>query len=83
MSVTLTKIKEADIVALPSELTEGERASLLLNINVAQMLKFVNSSDGDFLKYIFNVLLNDEQIVSKEVALKIKNRQSNYSFSFP
>lgn len=70
MSVTLTKIKEADIVALPSELTEGDRASQLLNINVAQMLMLVNSSEGDFFKYIPNTLLNSDQQASKMEALK-------------
>ena len=75
MSVTLTKIKEADITALPSDLTESDKTNQLPNYNIAQLVKLVNPKDGDFLKYIPDALLNEEQIASKKVALNKQEKK--------
>lgn len=39
----MTKIKKADIVAAPADLTESDATNQPLNLNVAQLIKYVNS----------------------------------------
>ena len=68
LAVTMTKIKETDITVVPAESSVGDTTNQSLNVNVAQLIKFVNSSEGDFFKYIPDELLNEQQMASKRVA---------------
>ena len=40
-------------MAAPSDLTESDTANQLLNVNVAHLIKLVNSSEGEFLQGYF------------------------------
>lgn len=75
LAVTMTKIKETDIMAAPADLTESNATNQSLNINIAQLIKFVNSSEGEFLKYIPDDLLNEEQRKMKQVAKEREERK--------
>ena len=89
MTVTMTKIKEADIMAHPPNLIGWERANQLPNYNVAQIIKLVNSSEGEFFKYIPDALLvertakngvsfNNPVRVSEVITMKDGDIRQNY-----
>lgn len=54
-------------MAAPSDLTESDATNQPLNLNIAQLIKFVNSSEGEFLKYIPDDLLNEQQRKTKQM----------------
>ncbi|MBE7032931.1 MAG: hypothetical protein E7406_01740 [Ruminococcaceae bacterium] len=69
MSVTLKKIR-ADILA-PYDVKEQRNGTpSTLNISIAELIKNVNPSDGDFLRYAPDEMLNEAQIESKREALE-------------
>ena len=67
MSVTLKKIRADILAALPNNSSENATPSTL-NISIAEIIKNVNPSDGDFLRYVPDEMLNEEQIKSKREA---------------
>lgn len=83
MSVTLKKIRADILAALPNNSSENATPSAL-NISVAEIIKNVNPSDGDFLRYIPDEMLNEEQIKSKRESeererLKIESLKNEYT----
>lgn len=73
MSVTLKKIRADILAALPNNSSENATPSTL-NISIAELIKNVNPSDGDFLRYAPDEMLNEAQIESKNKALE-KDKQ--------
>ena len=72
MTVTMTKIKESDVV---KKLQAGESAaatSLLSdsNISIQDIFRSVKAGDGRFLKYAPDAFLNDEQKAEKRRAIQ-------------
>ncbi len=95
VSVTLKKMK-ADLMGTPSEQSSYRIPKPTSIYSLSEIIKNVNSSDKDFLKYIPDELLNEEQISSKRIALseeKIRleamrkeyadKRKQGHTFSVP
>ena len=74
LAVTMTKIKETDVMVAPADLTVSNATNQSLTLNVAQLIKYVNSSEGEFFKYIPDDLLNEYQRKNKQIA-KEKEKQ--------
>lgn len=71
VAVTLKKTEAVDLNADPSyETTSATTAS---EISVPELIQKINPSDGDFLKYIPDSMLTDEQAASKVKALEKEN----------
>ena len=68
VSVTLHKMK-ADLMAAPSEQSSYRTAKSTFNYSLYDIIKNVNPSDKEFLKYIPDELLSKEQQASKNIAL--------------
>ncbi len=69
MTVTLKKIR-ADILAPATNLHSHQSTPSTLNISIADLIKNVNPSDSDFLRYVPNEMLNEAQIKAKKEALE-------------
>lgn len=71
VAVTLKKTEAVDLNADPSY--ETTSASTASEISVPELIQKINPSDGDFLKYIPDSMLTDEQAASKVKALEKEN----------
>lgn len=83
ISVTMKKI-EADLMETPPNAERSTKISKSTSIySLPQIIKNINPSDGDFLKYVPDELLNEEQLQSKNEALereevRLENMKNDY-----
>ncbi len=76
LAVALTKIETS---VMGNTILDGNQASTYLlpisNISISEIFAKINPADKNFLKYIPNQFLNDEQIKAKNVALEIEKKK--------
>ena len=79
-----TSIIEADLMETPSNAERSTKISKSTSIySLPQIIENINPSDGEFLKYIPDELLNEEQLQSKNEALereetRLENMRNDY-----
>lgn len=70
MTVSLNKIEDSLHTQTPTNKSDGQKyAPLSSNISLSDFFAKVNPADGDFLKYVPDGFLNDEQKASKQEAI--------------
>ena len=75
LAVALTKI---EIGVMGNTASDEQKATSLLpisNISIADIFEKINPYDKNFLKYVPNQFLNDEQIKAKEQALEMERKK--------
>lgn len=78
-----TSTIETDLMGTPSEQSSYRIPKSTSTYSLSQIIENINPSDGDFLKYIPNELLSEEQLQSKNEALereetRLENMRNDY-----
>ncbi len=76
LAVTMGKIKEGVVAtSLESDITSSSEALPSYTVSLQELFSKINPSDGDFLKYVPDGFLSEEQRSAKQAALMREERK--------
>ena len=70
VAVTMEEIKKAEVSTERTSIEEVAYSARSANISISRIFEKINTSDQNFLKYVPNGFLNDQQILAKKQALE-------------